>query len=376
MSKGCVWDDIMGQRKAVAYLRAAADSGTISHAYLLVGPPGAGKKTAARALACAVMCDDGGCGSCRVCYRIKKGQHPDVRLFEPEGAASYLLDEQIRPLIHDVQMRPVEASHTFYVLDQADMFNDSCANALLKTLEEPPPHAVMILLAPRYDSVLPTIASRCQVVRFSRVSPSEAARLLETRTGAGPEEAAAALAATGGVLVRAAEFLASSGRQAARDRMLAILKDLAVFDELDVLTSAKALLALAKAPVDELKVAQAAEIKQREEFSGASVGKAVEGRHKRELTAREREGIAEVLNIAESWLRDCLAISQGVEDLVANRDVIDAMQEVGAVITPGACARALNAVNEARRRISYNVSPQLAVEAMLFDIREVLTCPR
>ena len=65
MSKGCVWDDIMGQRKAVAYLRAAADSGTISHAYLLVGPPGAGKKTAARALACAVMCDDGGCGSCR-----------------------------------------------------------------------------------------------------------------------------------------------------------------------------------------------------------------------------------------------------------------------------------------------------------------------
>ena len=80
--------------------------------------------------------------------------------------------------------------------------------------------------------------------------------------------------------------------------------------------------------------------------------------------------------MTESWLRDCLAISQGVGDLVVNTDAIDAMEEVGAVITPASAARALEAVNDARRRISYNVSPQLAIEAMLFDIREVLRCPR
>ena len=84
----------------------------------------------------------------------------------------------------------------------------------------------------------------------------------------------------------------------------------------------------------------------------------------------------EVLNVAESWLRDCLAISQGVPDLVANADASDAMAAVGAALTPGAAARALSAVTVARKRISYNVSPQLAVEAMLFDIREVLLCPR
>jgi DNA polymerase-3 subunit delta' len=104
--------------------------------------------------------------------------------------------------------------------------------------------------------------------------------------------------------------------------------------------------------------------------------KGLEERHKRELTAREREGIAEVLNVAESWLRDCLALSQGVGDLAVNTDAVDAMSDVAAVLTPAYAARALDAVNDARRRISYNVSPQLAIEAMLFDMREVLRCPR
>jgi len=147
-------------------------------------------------------------------------------------------------------------------------------------------------------------------------------------------------------------------------------------DELDVLNAAKELLTAVKAPLEDVKVSQAAEIAERSDFLSSSATKGLEERHKRELTAREREGIAEVLNVAESWLRDCLTISQGVSDLVVNTDAIDAMQEVGAVITPASASRALGSVNEARRRISYNVSPQLAVEAMLFDIREVLRCPR
>ena len=83
-----------------------------------------------------------------------------------------------------------------------------------------------------------------------------------------------------------------------------------------------------------------------------------------------------MLNVAESWLRDCLVLSLGVDDLVVNTDALDAIAGVAAIITPSAAASALGAVNDARRRISYNVSPQLAVEAMLFDIREVLRCPR
>lgn len=375
MTRHCVWDELIGQNKAVSHLRSAIDSETVGHAYLFVGPAGAGKKTAAKAFACALLCDDGGCGACRTCYRIKKGLHPDVQVIEPEGAAGYLV-EQVRPIIHDVHMRPVEAQRKIYIVGQADLMRDAPANAFLKTLEEPPDDVIIIMLAPTLDSVLPTIVSRCLVVRFARIAPSVAVDLLRSRTGASPAEATAALAATAGVLGRAVEFLESSSRRAARERMLGILKDLTVLDEYDVLASARELLTLVKAPLEELKEAHAEELRERQEFVGKGSTRSIEDRQKRELTAREREGVAEVLNVTESWLRDCLVLSQGLPEMVANTDAADAMEEVAAIITPGAATRALDAVNEARKRISYNVSPQLAIEAMLFDIREVLLCPR
>ena len=370
-----VWEDIIGQQRVTDLLRSAVTGDQVAHAYLFVGPPGAGKKTAAKALACAVLCQDDGCGACGACARVRRGAHPDVRLIQPEGAAGYLA-EQMRDLIRDVNLTPVEGPGKVYIIEDADRFNDASANAILKTLEEPPGDTVFVLLAHSLNTVLPTITSRCQVVRFRRLAPSEATALLVSATGADEQEAAAALAAAGGVVARARDFLASPGRRQARDKILRTLKDLASMDELDVLEAARDLLGAVKAPLEEYKSAHADEVAERAEFLGSSGTKGLEERHKRELTAREREGIAEVLNVTESWLRDCLAISQGVGDLVINTDAIDAMEEVGAVITPASAARGLEAVNDARRRISYNVSPQLAIEAMLFDIREVLRCPR
>jgi DNA polymerase-3 subunit delta' len=371
----CAWDDIVGQGKAASFLKTVAQAERVGHAYLFVGPPGSGKKTAALALACALFCEDNGCGACPACGRVRRRVHPDVRIIEPEGTAGYI-KEQIDYVIHDVQLMPIEGPHKVYIFESADLFNEKSANAFLKTLEEPPDDVVIVLLAHSYERVLPTIASRCQVVRFRRIPPAEAAAVLVTQTGADTAEAASALAAVGGVVARAREFLSSPARRAARDLILRTLKDLPVMDEYDVLLAARELLAAVKAPLDEVKTAQAAELAERSEYLGRGAVKQLEERQKRELTAREREGVAEVLNVAESWLRDCLVISQGVEDLVVNTDDVDAMEEVGSVMTPAAAARALSAVNEARRRISYNVSPQLAVEAMLYDLREVLRCPR
>lgn len=371
----CVWDELVGQSKVADHLRTAVETGTVAHAYLFVGSPGAGKKSTARALACALFCEDGGCGVCRACQRVKKGLHPDIHVTRPEGAASYMVS-QIRDVIRDVNLRPVEADRKIYIIESAEMFNDGSANAFLKTLEEPPDDVVVILLAPSFDSVIPTVSSRCRVVRFRKISPELAEGMLVERTGAQAAEARAALAATGGVMARAVEFLESPSRRDARLRMLGILKDLTVMDEHDVLRAARDLLKAVKAPLEDLKVLQAEEVREREEFLGKSGGKDIADRHKRELTAREREGVGEILNITESWLRDCLTLCLGVGDLISNGDVADAMEEVGAVITPAAATRALKAVSQTRQRISYNVSPQLAVEAMLFDIQEVLNCPR
>ena len=374
----CVWDDLIGQDKVAAFLRTASSAGRVSHAYLFVGPPGSGKKTAARSFACALFCDDAGCGGCPTCYRIRRGFHPDVHIISPQGTASYLVP-QVREIIHDTNLAPIEGALKVYIVEDADAFNDASANALLKTLEEPPEDVVIVLLAHSLDAMLPTIASRCQIVRFRRLPPDLAVHLLAEQTGADRDEAMAALAAAGGVVTRARDFLESPLRRDARTLILRTLKDLVVMDDLDVLDAARELLTAVRAPLDDMKATQKTELVEREEFLGKSASKVtkdLEDRHKRELTAKEREGISEVLNVAESWLRDCLAISQGVGDLVSNRDAADAMEELAAVITPAAAATALAAVNEARRRISYNVSPQLAVEALLFDIREVLRCPR
>jgi DNA polymerase-3 subunit delta' len=299
-----------------------------------------------------------------------------VHVVRPEGAATYIVD-QVREIIHDVNLKPVQASHKIYIIDEADRFNSESANAFLKTLEEPPDDVIIVLLTRSFETVLPTIASRCQVVRFRPVPPSVAAALLVERLGVDPSQAVAALAASGGVVPRAEELLRSPGRLAARELCLETLKRLPHMDGYDVIEAARTLLGAVKAPLDEVKSTQGDEIEEYRSLLGKKVStKPLEDRHKRELTAREREGVGEILGVAQSWLRDCLAVSQGAGVYVGNTDVADAMEEVASVITPAAALTALAAVDTARKRISYNVSPQLAIEVMLFDIQEVLRCPR
>ena len=377
MTAKCAFDDLIGQSRAAGFLRTAVANDAVSHAYLFVGPSGVGKKTAARALACALICKDGGCGGCPECARIKRGVHPDVHVLVPEGAAGYLV-EQVRDVVSDIYLTSIEGGPKVYIFDRAETLNPASANAFLKSLEEPPGDVVIVLLAEDPDAVIDTIVSRCQIVRFQRVPEARAVEVLMQRTGAPRDEALEALAATGGVLARAAAYLASSSRREARELAVRVLPNLPLMDAADVLDAARELLDAARVPLEDVKAAQEAESRARTDFLGKTArgGREIEERFKRELTAREREGLLEVLLVVESWLRDCLVLSQGLSELAVNRDVVDTTEPVARVMTPQAAVRALGAVDEARRLLSRNVTPQLVVETMLFDIREVLTCPR
>jgi DNA polymerase-3 subunit delta' len=151
-----------------------------------------GKRTAALLFAAAINCEHPetlGCGHCRSCNAIVAGNHPDVRVWDvPEGEKTFKV-EQVRELLHAVSFHPYEGRRKVHVLAALDATGPAGANALLKTLEEPPPSTVLVLLATSLDAVLPTIVSRCQVVTFGLAPIASIAEALTLRRGVAPESA-------------------------------------------------------------------------------------------------------------------------------------------------------------------------------------------
>ena len=359
------------QSRVRDFLASAVESGRTSHAYLFLGAPGAGKLDAAWALAQAYLCGQGGCGACDDCIRVARHTHPDVHYYAPESATGYLI-AQTRELLDDVSLAPIRANSKVYIIDRAEQLRANSANALLKTLEEPPEGVMFILLGTSADVMLPTIVSRCQCVPFRLVSPTAAAEAVSRATGLPAERCRMAVAVAGSP-ARGIAFLKSAERQDARRQMVRALGSLPVADEADILKSAKGLMTAVKAPLAEVKSTQEKVLEQNSDYLSRGALKQLEDRNKRELNARERSGIMEALASARSLLRDVALTVEGVEDVV-NADVLDTVSRLAEATTPAGAIRAVEAVSRAERRIARNVTPQLAVEVMLFDIRKALKC--
>ncbi len=175
------WDEVVGQEHVKDVLRPALERGRIGHAYLFSGPRGVGKTTTARLIAMTVNCDDNSgaakpCGKCESCKMVMSGRHPDV--LEIDAASNNSVDD-VRDLREKVALQPMRGTHKVYILDEAHMMSKSAFNALLKTLEEPPSHAVFILATTEPERLPPTILSRCQHYRFRRLSVAEIAGKLQ-----------------------------------------------------------------------------------------------------------------------------------------------------------------------------------------------------
>lgn len=375
---------ISGQPIAQGLLARALGEGRLSHAYLFVGEPGSGKLECARALAQCIVCPEGGDGSCDECIRVAHGTHPDVHVLAPESPVGYLVD-QVRALIDDVSLAPVRAQAKVYVLTEAALLRDTSANALLKTIEEPPAGVVFVLIARSEAAVLPTIASRCQTVPFRSIPRAEAMGMLRRSCGASPEEARLALSVAG-TPERARAFLSSPDRRQARRTMIRAIAQLERADSWDVLVSARELTEAALAAVGitqkkgRAKRADAVddELKRRIEgeedyYSPAALTK-LKAMVKRELSARERSGMMEVLSAADSLLRDALLRATGADEPIANADAADVVDRIASASGSTRILAAFAAVDAAREDLAHNVTPQLAFEAMLLSIKEALAC--
>lgn len=373
------FDNILGQPQVRDYLRSSLVADRITHAYLFTGPAGSNKVQAAYALAQALVCPKGPkgprgsvCGECDGCRRVTKRTHPDVHYYSPEGASTYLI-EQIREIVSDVFLAPIQSTRKIYILDRADLMSVGAANAFLKTLEEPPDNVVFILLGRTRESVLPTISSRCQIVPFRHIPPTEAAAIIAQNTGASAELARQVMEACSGSITRAIGFIREKGnaRIQFRQELLRQLSAVGRADDWQVLKMARGITERSKALVDEDRVKLEAELESNKDLFEKSALRRIEARNKRQLSLKTAEYLHQSIAIMKSWLRDVMAVVAGTPELVINTDFLAEVRAAALDVDVATVAYALRRIEETEQALDYNVSPETCLDAMLFQVREV-----
>lgn len=365
---------ILGQPKVRDFLRKSVVSGHVSQSYLFLGPAGSNKTQAAYALACAYLCEDennlgGQCGKCNVCKKILAHKHPDVKYYSPEGQNAYLIS-QIREIIHDTELAPVQAKKKVYIIDRVDLLGTGPANAFLKTLEDPISDVCMILLGRCANNVLPTIRSRCVCVPFRQIPPTEAQAIISQNVCCDATKAKIALAASGNSITNAIYMLKSHDNSMLflREQLLEFILKCVKASDWEICKIAKEILELIKAPNDERRRQLEEEVADREEFLSSAAKKAIEASNKRGLKREEVKMLNMVLDIEISLLDDVLH-SKFCADNIVNVDVSDAIMKLAKGSEVNSLVVAIEVLRQLKDSIAYNVSAESVVDLALFEIK-------
>lgn len=355
---------------------ALGPAGSPSHAYLFHGPAGTGKRAIARAFAAALLAD-GARDPQTVADRVARDCHPDLTWVRPSGAAEVLVSDIDEPVVAAAMRTPFESARRVFVIEAVDTMNDQAANRMLKTLEEPPAFAHLVLLSDRREDVLATIASRCQQVRFDPLPPAViAARLQDAqdadhvpdderaqacaRLALGDARLAARLAGAQGVALRAgAEQLVRCALSGATDER-------PWMGLLDVAKQAAASAAQegSERLERELELLPGKERKRYER-------EALEAQRRGERRART-QALDLALRLAELWLRDALCIREGAGELIYALDRRSELEQDAGRCDGARLRRAIELVTDTRLSLALNVSEELALDALAYRLQEVL----
>jgi DNA polymerase-3 subunit delta' len=321
---------VFGHSRPLGLLAGSIARGSLPPSLLFTGPEGVGKRLAAQAVAEALNClspnGRDACGACTACRRIARGSHPDVLAVDPPEVGATKI-EAVRPVIAAAAYRPFEGRCRVVIVNDADRLTDDAANALLKSLEEPPGGTVFILVTARPEVLLATIRSRCSRLRFGRLAASDVARFLIERQGLDAEEAHAAAAVADGSPGRALE----AGTHAYRDGRAAVLSTLRA-------------------------VGDAASPKVR-----LQAGK--------QSSAGERDELATRIAVLASLLRDIALVGHGGRrDQLANADLAADLATLGRSFDSRRAGRAFAAADRALAALRRNASPKIVAAWLAVSI--------
>jgi DNA polymerase III subunit delta' len=341
------------QLEAKRLLTAALAEGG-AHAYLLHGPAGVGKRTAAFVFAGVLLGDE---------RRVLSRSHPDLYLLEPLGEMIRIDD--IRALRHDLHMRPFEGDRRVYLVLDADRMNEDAADALLKDLEEPPSYAVIVLVAGELGPLPPTILSRCQLVPFSRLSERAVREWIAAQAPERSEEEVRVLSrASAGRLDRARRLL-DPDAAARRDALIAAARSAYLESAFDPGEAAAVLLDAAGERGQEAREHEQALVDTLD-----LPARDAEQRVRRAQRGAERDELLAGLEGLEAWYRDLVVVAAGAEDAAVHADRLDDLRDDVAESAADGGVGAAEAVREAWRTLEeFNLNPSLALEALFVGVR-------
>ncbi|MCH7736451.1 MAG: DNA polymerase III subunit delta' [Chloroflexi bacterium] len=329
---------IFGQDHLLKRLEISLRQQRQSHAYLLTGPPHVGKMALAINLAQAVNCLEGPgapCGSCNQCTRIAQRHHADIRILFPgqgeEGRSprTVIGINDIKETLRRVNLKPYEGSTSVVIIDGAESMSDDAANAMLKTLEEPPPQVMFILLTADEGAVLPTIRSRCQSMTLVPLAKDAMVEQLVTGHQATPEQAELLYRLSRGCLGWA----------------IGALNDPQVLEQ-------------RQADLEKLQETLGAGLETRFTYANEVAS----------LFGSDREAAKDLLALWLRWWRDLLLIKEGAEEFLHNSDQADALKGQASGLSTAEIMQFINRLMQTLSNLDSNVSPRLAMEVLMLNI--------